>query len=104
MSNNEAKILADTFQKVRDLTRWYFSNLKEADPYKHWEVNGAKLNSILWLASHLTWAENNLILKGTGGKSVDINWLEHYHIRSTGALHDAKHDMKTALDGLKLVH
>jgi len=104
MPNTEAKILADTFQKVRDLTRWYFSLLKEADPNHTWEINGTRLNSILWVASHVAWAENNLILEGTGGKGVEIDWLPHYNIRSTGAIHDAKHDMKAALNGLKLVH
>ena len=104
MENIEAKILADTFQKTRDLTKWYFSNLKEADPYKHWEVNGVRLNNIIWLASHITWAENFLILKGTGGKPVDLAWLEHYNISSTATLHDAQHDMKTVLNALKSIH
>ena len=104
MENQEAKILADTFQKTRDLTKWYFSLLKEVDPYKHWEVNGVKLNNIIWLASHITWAENFLILKGTGGTVLDISWLEHYNIKSTGTLHHAQHDMKTVLDALKSIH
>jgi hypothetical protein len=104
MANSEAKVLADTFQKVRDLTRWYFSMMKEVDPYKHWEVNGTRLNNLIWLGSHITWAENSLILQGTGGKGVDIHWLEHYNISSNGSLHDAKHDMRTILDALKHVH
>jgi hypothetical protein len=104
MANNEAKVLADMFQKVRDLTKWYFSLLKPVDPYKHWEVNGTRLNNLIWLASHLVWAENSLILKGTGGEGVDISWLDHYNIKSDGSLHHAQHDMKTILDALKLVH
>ena len=104
MANNEAKILADTYQKVRDLTKWYFSLLKPVDPYQHWEVNGVRLNNMIWLASHITWAENSLILKGTGGKGEDIHWLEHYNISSDGSLHDKAHDMKTILAALKTVH
>jgi len=104
MSNKEAVILADTFQKSRDLTRWYLSLLKDADPYKHWEVNGTQLNSVIWLASHLAWAENMLVLKGTGGQPVAIEWMEHYHLGSKGDLHHPEHDMKTVMHALKEVH
>ena len=104
MAYTEAQILGDVFQKTRDLTKWYFSLLKGADPYKNWEVNGAKLNNLLWVASHITWAENSLVLKGTGGKGVEAPWLEHYNISSTGSIHDSAHNMKEVLDTLKVVH
>ncbi|HWB63769.1 MAG TPA: DinB family protein [Chitinophagales bacterium] len=104
MANTEATILADTFQKARDLNKWYLSLLKPVDPYLHWEVNGVRLNNVIWLASHLTWAENFLIIKATGGEAVNIEWLEHYNISSNGTLHDKQHDMRTVLDALKLVH
>jgi hypothetical protein len=104
MAQTEAQLLGDTFQKVRDLTKWYFSLLKEVDPYKHWEVEGVRLNNLIWLASHITWAENFLILKGTGGRGLDISWLDHYNISSDGSLHDKQHDMRTILDALKEVH
>lgn len=100
----EARTLADAYQKVRDLTRWYFSLLKEVDAHKQWEVNGAKLNSVLWLASHITWAENTLLLEGTGGTPLDIPWLHHYRINSNGAIHHAEHNMKNVLATLKEVH
>jgi hypothetical protein len=104
MSRSEAVILAETYQRVRDLTRWYFSLLKSVDPYKNWEVNGTKLNSLIWLASHMTWAENMLLLQGTGAAGQNIPWLEHYNISSNGSLHNNAHDMKTVLDALKQVH
>ena len=104
MANSEAIILHDTFQKTRDLTRWYLSLLKENDVHKRWEVNGARMNSIIWLASHITWAENTLILKGTGGEPVAVDWLEHYNISSEGDVHHAEHNMKTVMDTLKAVH
>ena len=78
--------------------------MKGVDPYQHWEVNGVNLNNIIWLSSHITWAENFLILKGTGGTALDISWLDHYNISSDGSLHDKQHDMKTILDALKEVH
>lgn len=103
-NNTEAKLLLDTYQKVRDLTKWYLSLLKEADPYKEWEVNGAKLNSIAWLAAHITWAENFLVLAGTGGQPVDAPWLNHYRLGADGSLHEGRPDMKMILDTLKEVH
>lgn len=104
MANTEAQILSDTFQKVRDLTKWYSSLLKGVDPNKKWEVNGKALNSALWVTSHLTWAENFLLLKGIGGKELELPWLEHYNISSDGSIHDSNHQMKEVLDTLKTVH
>lgn len=104
MANIEGKVLFDTFQKVRDLTKWYFSLLKTADPYKKWEVNGLSMNNLIWIGSHLCWAENFLMLKGTGGKALEIDWLDHYSIKSDGSIHHPEHDMKTILDTLKMVH
>jgi hypothetical protein len=102
--NTESALLADTYQKTRDLTKWYFSLLKTADPYKAWEVNGQKLNSALWIAAHLVWAEDFLIVKCTGGKSIDLPWLEHYKIGSDGSLHEEGLEMKAMLTQLSNVH
>ena len=104
MAQNESIILWDTFQKVRDLTKWYFSLLKEVDGRQEWEVNGEKLNSPLWMASHLVWAENFLTIVGTGGEGLDLAWLDHYRLGGDGSIHDEKHDMRTALEALKQVH
>lgn len=104
MPNKEALILSDTFQKTRDLTRWYLSLLKESDAHKRWEINGTRLNSIIWLASHITWAENFLVLKGTGGQAVELDWLDSYNIKSSGELHHTAHDMKTVMAAMKEVH
>ncbi len=104
MAKNEAVVLWDTFQKVRDLTKWYFSLLKGVDSRVKYEANGATLNSPLWLASHLAWSENFLMIKGTGGEGAAIDWLDHYKIASDGTIHSDTHDIKTALDALKLVH
>jgi hypothetical protein len=104
MSNKEAVLLADTFQKTRDLTRWYLGLLKETDAHKQWEVNGVRLNSIIWLASHMVWAENFLLLKGIGGHPVPVDWVEHYNIKSAGTVHHAEHNMKNVMATLKEVH
>ena len=100
----EANLLADTYEMAYGLVRFYTGNLREADPNKQWQVNGAMLNSIAWINSHLCWSENFLLLQATGGTSPDIAWLEHYSFGSDGTLHDAKVDMKAILTDRKIVH
>lgn len=99
--NNEAILLSGTFGKVRDLTKWYFSLLKDTDPYYQWQVNGHKLNSPAWLAAHLVWAQDFLIIRATGGQGSGIDWLEHYKLGSDGTLHTEKPDMKELITLLK---
>lgn len=103
-NNAQAFILADTLEKTRGLSRWFLSLLKDTDPYAQIEVNGVKLNSIAWIVAHLTWAENMLVLKGSGGQPADIDYLKHYAIGGDGTTHMEKPDMKMLLDNLKMVH
>lgn len=101
---NEIQQLADTFEKVRTLTRWYLSLLKPADPYRVWEVNKQSLNSVAWLTAHLVWAEDFLIVRSTGGQAAEIPWLNHYSLKSDGSLHEPQPDMKMLLTHLKEGH
>lgn len=100
----EANLLADTYEMAYGLVRFYTGNLKEADPYKQWEVNGHKLNSVAWINAHLCWSEDFLLLKATGGKSPDIKWAEHYSFGSDGSLHEEGLDFKEVLDHRKIIH
>ena len=94
----QGAIFANMHSKVRDLTRWYISLLKNVDPYLQQGVNGVKLNSVYWLVAHLTWAENMLILKATGASPLDIFWLDHYSLGCDGTLHTQQPDMKEILN------
>ena len=58
----------------------------------------------VWLAAHLIWAEDFLVVRATGGKGADIPWLEHYKLGSDGTLHEEKPDMKNLLSFLKQGH
>lgn len=100
----QAQLLAQTLQKVRDLTMWYIGMLKLSDPYKEFEVNGVKLNSVYWLTAHLAWAENMLVLEMCGKDSVKADWLNHYALGSDGTLHTEKPDMKETIHLLKEIH
>lgn len=80
MQRTEAIALADTYESVRALTRWYFSKLKDVDMAKQFEVEGHKLNSAYWILAHLIWAENFLLIQALGGKPFEYSWLSKYAI------------------------
>jgi hypothetical protein len=104
MSNfTQAQLLADTFDKARGLTKWYLSLLKDTDMKHSFELNGQKLNSPLWIAAHLAWAENMLILQATGGNAFKIDWLEKVTL---GSPHDTTllPDAKEVLSTMKSIH
>jgi uncharacterized damage-inducible protein DinB len=104
MARTETHILADMLDKTRALTRFYISNLKNADPYTAVEFGGKTFNSIYWLTAHIVWAEDNLIMQGTGAGSVAPEWIRHYSIKSDGSLHEGHGDYKALLDEMKRVH
>jgi uncharacterized damage-inducible protein DinB len=79
----ETEILADTFQIVRNLTKFYFSHFPEEKIHDELCVNGVKFNTAYWLAAHLVWTEHFLILQGVGNKSMDIPWINEFKIGST---------------------
>ncbi len=106
MSNkSEANILADAFESVRTLTKWYISKMKEVDMYKEFEVEGKKLNSAYWLVAHLIWAENFLLLECLGSNGADIPWLGQFSIKSKMPESRAGlPEIKEMLDAWKTVH
>lgn len=78
MEKSEAEILADVYEKVRSLSKFYLSNLSEIDIDKRIEADGVKFNSAYWIAAHLVWTEHSLILNGITGEDMDIDWLNDY--------------------------
>jgi hypothetical protein len=71
-------VLADILKDVRSLTRRNLTRLSTVDPYKIYEAYGAPLHSINWIAAHLTWAENTLILKGVFDKHLNLPWARRF--------------------------
>ena len=104
MPRTETHILADMMDNTRNLTRFYISNLKNVDPYTPIEFGGKTFNSIYWLTAHLIWAEDNLIVAGTGAPSVAPEWIKHYHLGADGSLHTGHSDYKSLLTDMKRVH
>lgn len=74
----EVNILADNYESVRLLTKWFLSKLKEVDMKKEFEAEGIKLNSAYWITGHLIWAENFLLLQALGGTAFQHSWLQYF--------------------------
>ncbi|MDZ4847200.1 MAG: DinB family protein [Chitinophagales bacterium] len=105
MQRTEANILADNYESVRLLTKWYISKLKDVDMKKEFIVEGKSLNSAYWLVAHLIWAENFLLLQALGGKSTDIPWLEKFKIGSKlSELNKDVPEVKQLLEAWKEIH
>jgi uncharacterized damage-inducible protein DinB len=76
----ESLVLANAFQSVRNLTKFYLSKLAGLDIDERFEINGKKLNSAHWLTGHIVWTEHFLLIEGLGGKPMDIPWLEKFEM------------------------
>ena len=72
---SQSSILAETLDLSRGLVKWYLSFLKEVDMKQPIKINNEEFNSPLWIAAHVAWAENFLVLQSTGGKALQIDWL-----------------------------
>ncbi|HXH18002.1 MAG TPA: DinB family protein [Chitinophagales bacterium] len=105
MTNTEANILADVYESVRALTKWYISRMKDVDMHKVFEVDGKKFNSAYWVTAHLIWSEQFLLLQTLGGKSPEIPWLEQFRMGSpVPERHDGLPSVKQILDVWKEIH
>jgi hypothetical protein len=82
---NEANVLADVFQDVRNLTKFYLRKTEGIDPLKFYEIEGTRLNSLYWLVGHLVWTEHHLLVTGMSGESMPIPWLESFEFGSDPA-------------------
>ncbi len=103
-NKTEAQALAEVFESVRDLTKFYLQNLKEEDIHKKYELNGAKFNSAYEILGHLVWTEHFLIVQGVADKSMDIPWLERYRIGFDSAKIEEKPQFNEMLQKLEDVH
>lgn len=82
MSKSQTQTLVETLELSRDLTKFYLKKLEGQDLYKTFEIEGHKLNSILWLVAHITVSENWLLLVCTGGEKVSIPWARQFGLGS----------------------
>jgi len=101
---SESQILADTFEAVRGLTKFYISKLEKLDVKKQYSFNGVSFNTAYWITAHLVWSEHSLIIEGLGGKKMDIPWLEEFSIGSPSAIKETWPEYKEVLKRMDQVH
>lgn len=100
----EANIFADCFEDVRGLTRFYYSKLRDVDPFARIEVNGKKLNTIYWLMGHLVWAEHFLLVRAMGKPSMEIPWFDRFEFGAAPTHSEDHPSLETILQEMKHVH
>lgn len=104
MQKTEAQILAGMMDQTRKLARYYTTQLQGVDVLKEFEVEGKKLNSVLWVLAHITWAENNLLLKSLDGPKVAVAWLEHFRTNSNSSPQPDWPRLNEVLESMQQVH
>ena len=80
--STEAETLAQVYENVRALTKYYIAKSKDIDSFKRYEVNGVLLNSRYWLLAHLVWSEHQLLVKSLLNRDMEIPWLAQFEFGS----------------------
>lgn len=104
MKKTEAEILADVYEKVRNLSKMYIGALKDIDIYKRPEIGDVKFNSPYWIVAHLVWTEHSLLVYGVGCQDMNIEWLEDYSYGSNPDVIKSKPPYEEVLKKLDEVH
>jgi hypothetical protein len=102
--NAEAQTIAEIMDRTRKLSRFYLKHLREVDPLKQIDVNGEKLNCVLWLCAHMTWAEHGMCVTSMGAPSMDIAWMKHFEIGSSSDPRPEWPTMEQVVADMKHVH
>lgn len=102
----EAQVLSEAMHDVRRLTVFYFSQLRDKDPFLRFPVGdtGALFNSAYWIMAHLAVTENFLLLHTIGGDRVSIPWARSFGIGSSGDNPADGPTMEDVLATQKIVH
>lgn len=105
MEVTTGKVLAETMNETRNLTRFYMGKMKGEDMHREFDVNGYTTNSPHWILAHLCWAEDMLLLRCQGHSGVDIPWLKDFKIGTTKGEKPASNpDLGEVLSAMKEIH
>lgn len=80
------ELLCDALDNQRRLTKWYLKKIPKEILGERVEVDGIKLNSPLWLVSHLIWTDYNIGLLPLGHKNHNHKWLDQVGFKSSGEM------------------
>lgn len=102
-SKREVDYLIDNLNAARVLTKMYLSKLKGVDMTQTFQCGDVSLNSAYWVVGHIAWAENMLLLRGTGAKRFRFPWLKAFEIGSEFVYTSEMPPIKEVIDGMKLI-
>ncbi|CAG5086921.1 DinB family protein [Parvicella tangerina] len=100
----EAQILSRQLDKARELTRWYLSLMKTCDPYKTFEFDGKRFNSVIWEVGHLAMSENFLVNYLTYGPATKEDWFKQFAMGGDNKVTEEYPDFKEVLNSFKQIH
>jgi len=98
-----ARLLAETMDETRNLTRFYLSKLKGEDMHRTFTIGDYTTNSPYWIMAHLTWAEHRLLVESLGHAPLDIPWLDRFSIGTVPPSSDLP-ELDEVLSQFKAVH
>jgi hypothetical protein len=104
MQKTEAQILSEMMDQTRKLCRYYISKLQDVDVLKEFEVEGIKLNCVLWVLAHITWAEHAMLLRTLNGPQMDIAWIGHFRTNSNSSPQPDWPRLNEVLQSMQQVH
>jgi len=100
----EAQILAEAFEFMRGLTKFYLSKLEGVDVNQCLEIEGKKYNSPYWIAAHIVWSEHFLLIEGMGAPDMNISWIDQFSFGSDPTQIMEKPEYSEILEKLDEVH
>ena len=102
--SNEPQILANVLNKTRDITKLYLKLLDKTDWHKMYEVNGTKLNTVFWLAAHISITQNYLALRCTGGEKITLPYARQFGMGSTPSAAEECPPKDEMLNNFNMIH
>jgi len=99
-----AEMIADVLDSARGLTNYYLGKLADVDPLQQFTLDGVTLNSPLWIAAHLAWAEHSLVEGGMEAREMPFEWMKTFSLGSPNVPTADWPSMSEAVQAMATVH
>ncbi|MEZ5001514.1 MAG: DinB family protein [Chitinophagales bacterium] len=96
--------LCDALDNQRNLTKWYLKKIPHDILDERLAVNGTKLNSPLWIVSHLIWTDYHIGMLPMGYKKQPEEWIGQVGFKSSGEMPENAPSLETILNQFDEVH
>jgi len=103
-TNTRSKQLTEIFTLTRNLSNYYFGQVKNEDPHRVFKVDQTPLNNVYWLIGHLANCEEALILKQIGETDYYRDWFPMFDYGSKVPNEGEGPDFEEIFQHYELVH